>query len=312
MIFITLMLMKDRERLTGLIWVIAGSIGFYGVKGGIFTLLTGGKHLVWGPSGSFIEGNNELAFALTIVLPLMWYLRQRTINVWVKRALLVSIILTIFSILASYSRGALLSLIAIGIFLVLKSNKKAVAAILVLIMVPISLMVMPDKWVDRVNSIGEYDTDESAMGRIHVWKLAAKIAQDNVIFGGGFKVFSTRYYHKLYSDEITEGTNAYIATDAHSIYFLVLGEHGYIGLILFLILLATAFRTGSWIIRNTKDNNELLWAGDMAAMVQVGIIGYMVAGSFVGQAYFDLFYHLIAILALLRFHVEKNKHFINK
>ena len=49
-------------------WVMALSIGFFGVKGGIFTVVGGGENMVWGPPGSFIEGNNELALALIMVL----------------------------------------------------------------------------------------------------------------------------------------------------------------------------------------------------------------------------------------------------
>src|SRR5699024_1926779 len=39
LIAITLMLVKDKHRMHFLVWVIAMSIGFYGVKGGVFTLL---------------------------------------------------------------------------------------------------------------------------------------------------------------------------------------------------------------------------------------------------------------------------------
>lgn len=304
MILITLLLINNRERLQSLIWVIVLSIGFYGIKGGIFTIITGGNYMVWGPPGSFIEGNNELAFALTTILPLMWYLRTSTENKWVKWFLLISMLLTTFSILASYSRGAFLALIAIGFFLVLKSNKKAIILLIIIVLIPLALALMPGKWTDRIDTIGEYQSDGSAMGRIYVWKLATIIAQDNPIFGGGFQVFSTRTYHHRYGFEITGDFDTYIATDAHSIYFLILGEHGYIGLIIFLFLLFFAFKTGKWIIKNTKDNSDLFWARDMAAMIQVALVGYMVAGAFVGQPYFDLYYHLIAILAILRFIIE--------
>ena len=51
--------------------VLVCSIGFYGLKGGIFTLMHGGNLRVWGPGGSFIEGNNELALAIIVCIPLM-------------------------------------------------------------------------------------------------------------------------------------------------------------------------------------------------------------------------------------------------
>ncbi|MDZ7782429.1 MAG: putative O-glycosylation ligase, exosortase A system-associated [Halioglobus sp.] len=72
--FVTMMLMKNMERINQLIWVIVFSIGFYSVKGGIFTLMTGGAYHVYGPAGSYIMENNTLAVAVLMVVPLMIYM----------------------------------------------------------------------------------------------------------------------------------------------------------------------------------------------------------------------------------------------
>ena len=44
----------------------------------------------------------------------------------------------------------------------------------------------------------------------------------------------------------------------------------------------------------------MIWAGDLAAMCQVGLAGYAVGGAFAGLAYFDLPYHLMAIIILCK------------
>src|SRR3990172_10874138 len=49
MIFLTLILINTREKLHTLVWIIALSLGFYGIKGGIFTVLHGGVYEVRGP-----------------------------------------------------------------------------------------------------------------------------------------------------------------------------------------------------------------------------------------------------------------------
>ena len=46
MTFLILLLINTRERIEQLVWVIVGSLGFYGIKGGIFTVLTGGGNRV--------------------------------------------------------------------------------------------------------------------------------------------------------------------------------------------------------------------------------------------------------------------------
>ena len=75
MTLVMLMLIIDKDKLNKLIWAIVLSLGFFGVKGGVFTILKGGSSIVWGPPGSFVEGNNELALALLMIIPLANYLR---------------------------------------------------------------------------------------------------------------------------------------------------------------------------------------------------------------------------------------------
>ena len=71
-----------------------------------------------------------------------------------------------------------------------------------------------------------------------------------------------------------------------------------IGLGLFLALGFLAFRSCSWIIKQSKTRERLTWAGDLAAMLQVSLVGYATGGAFLGLAYFDLYYNLIAIMVI--------------
>lgn len=61
-----------------------------------------------------------------------------------------------------------------------------------------------------------------------------------------------------------------------------------------------AWLNGGWVIRNTKGQTQLLWAHDLAAMVQVSLIGYAVGGAFLNLTYFDLPYYAVVILIVLR------------
>jgi putative inorganic carbon (hco3(-)) transporter len=92
---------------------------------------------------------------------------------------------------------------------------------------------------------------------------------------------------------------------SHSNYFQMLGEHGWPGLFLFLLVLFLAWRAASDVIRRTKFNKELHWARDLCAMVQVSLIGYCVGGAFVNLGYFDLTYFLIGLVVLTRAYVYK-------
>jgi probable O-glycosylation ligase (exosortase A-associated) len=295
--FITIFIMHGRERLYALVGVIVLSLGFFGVKGGIFAVATGGAYIVWGPPGSFIEGNNELGLALIMTMPLMWYMRLRLPWAAARWAMLGAMGITALAVLSTQSRGAFLAICAMGAFLWLKSPKKMWTGLALLIAFPVLFAMMPASWHDRMATIETYEQDDSAMGRINAWHFAWNLAKERPLIGGGFDTFSPDLFHRYAPDP--EDFH-----DAHSIYFEVLAEHGFIGLGLFLGLLFSAFATGQGVIRRARGDPELGWAGDLAAMVQVSLVGYMVGGAFLGLAYFDLFYHLVAILLLLSYDVN--------
>ncbi len=298
MVLAMLLLMGEREDIHRLVWVIALSIGFFGIKGGLFTILTGGNYLVWGPPGSFIAGNNEIALVLLTVLPLFRYLQVTSDNVWVKRAMLASIVLITASILGSWSRGALLGGAAMFLVLWLKTRNKWLSGAAIAVALLAFLAFLPEGWFERMSTISDYKEDRSALGRLNAWGFAINMASERPLVGGGFRAFTPELFMKY----APTPTNFH---DAHSIYFEVLGEQGYVGLGLFVTLAILAFRTGGRIRKKVVGRKDLAWAGDLAGMVQVALIGYGVGGAFLGLAYFDLPYSLMAIVALTNANVDR-------
>jgi len=295
---VTLLVITDKKKLEYLIWAIVASLSFFGVKGGAFVMATAGSYRVWGPPDTFIEGNNELALALLMIIPLMWHLRQQAKNIWLRRIMVVFILLTLFSIISSYSRGAFLAAGAVLLMFWLKSSKKFVIGISLVVVVSAVLAFMPGQYFDRMNTIQNYEEDGSALGRINAWYFAFNLAMDRPLTGGGFGTFTKDLF-------ITYAPDPFDHHDAHSIYFEVLGEQGFIGLAIFLALWFFTFRLCSKIIKQTKNSEELEWANSLAKMVQVGVVAYIVGGAFLGLAYFDLPYHLMIIAVLCHMFVQK-------
>ncbi|OWW22236.1 putative O-glycosylation ligase, exosortase A system-associated [Noviherbaspirillum denitrificans] len=293
MILVTLMVLKTREHVQTFMWVLVLSLAFYGVKGGIFTLTSGGQYRVWGPVGTFIGGNNEIALALIMAIPLMHYLQLLTTNKWIRHGLTGSILLCALAAIGSYSRGALLAIAAMAFFMWLKSSKKAMLGILMILTIPLLVIFMPDQWGERMDTIGTYQEDASAMGRINAWIMAYNLAMDRPLTGGGFEIYDLQTFERY----------APIPTDvhaAHSIYFQALGEHGWVGLGLYLLLGFLTWRSCSWILRNTARRDDLKWAHSFAAMSQVSIIGFAVGGAFLSLLYFDVPYYLMAAIVVTR------------
>lgn len=296
MVFVTLLVLHTRRHIDLFVWVIALSLGFYGIKGGIYTVLGGGAGRVWGPPGSYIAGNNELALALTMTVPLMNYLRVISTQRWVKMGLLAAMVLTAFSILGSQSRGAFLAIIAMAAYMWRYSGHKFGFAVLLIPFAIGLVMFMPEAWMERMRTILEYQTDSSATGRINSWIMAFNLAVARPI-GGGFEVI-TPYLFGLYAP------NPASVRAAHSIYFQVLGEHGFFGLALFVTIWLLTWRTANSIRRRVKGVPELNWAAQLAAMANVSLVGYGVGGAFLSLAYFDLPYNILIVVVLLKHHVE--------
>lgn len=319
MVFVALYLLHSKQHVQVLIWILAGSVAFYGVKGGLFTLQMGGEYRVYGPQGSFIEENNALALATTMTIPLLYYLSLQDLKPWVRWGLvatmvrwglLAAMMICGFSALGSQSRGGFLAIAAMLAFLWSKSHAKVATGLVLILLVPVAIGFMPEKWSDRMWTIENYQQDGSAMGRINAWETAINVAEDRFV-GGGFEFHSPAVFAR-YAPEIRLAGEGGIVEEVqaipramHSIYFQMLGEHGFLGLALFLLFWILVWRDASWIITQSRGQKELRWASDLARMIQVSLVGYFVGGAFLSLAYYDVPYNLVVALVLTRGLIEK-------
>lgn len=290
MIVLTVALIYKREHIHWFLWVVVFSIGFYGVKGGIFTIATGGAHRVWGPAG-FIEGNNEIALAMIITIPLMYYiyLTVPPVKKWLRYGLIGAMVLTAAAALGSQSRGALLAICAMTAFLWWRSDKKGWLGILLFVVGTSLIAFMPSTWVERMNTIETYETDGSAMGRINAWAMTLNLANDHPGTGGGFAIYEADLFAKYAPNP--EDIHA-----AHSIYFQVLGEHGWIGLMIWLAIWVFTWRSAAWLRKHGNEVDGTLWCRQLGSMCQVSLVGYAVGGAFLSLAYFDLPYNVLVLV----------------
>ncbi|PWG62676.1 putative O-glycosylation ligase, exosortase A system-associated [Sediminicurvatus halobius] len=287
MTFVTMMLIYTPQRIHLLMWVITLSLAFFGIKGGWFTLSTGGAHRVLGPANSFIADRNSIGLALIMTIPMLRYLQLQAQHKWLKLVLTVSIALTMISIIGTHSRGALVGGVAMLGFFLLKSRGKAGVLLLVVPVVLATPYFMPEKYFDRMETIQNWEEDNSASERVRAWGNAVDLANHRFI-GGGFRALV--YWG---------------GRDSHSIFFGTLGEHGWLGLAMFMLLLLFTWRSASYIIRHSRRDPELYWARDLAAMLQVSLVGYCGAGAFLGLQYFDLYYSIIAIVVVTKLIVQR-------
>lgn len=320
MTFVTPMLIFGPRRIVWVILVTVVSLGFYGFKGGLFTISTGGSYMVLGPPRSFISGNTYIGLAMVMVLPLIlvtarffnerwldlgWPLKQS----WYKGIGLgfyAMFWLTGLAIIATYSRGAWLGLLAVAPFVFLRMRRKwaiVAAAVLALGVVGIAA---PDRMVERWQTIGGYEEDTSAMQRIQSWGANWNMAVERPLTGMGFRNVEMGYSWWI-SYANFEGYWRH-ALSPHSIYFQMLGQHGFGGLFVFLTLIAFTWLTLGRIKRQAKKADQK-WLSEYAWAIQIAFIGYLVSGAFLDVAYFNLVYAFIALAIIMRRELDETAAF---
>ncbi len=279
----TLFLINTREKLYALIVTIAASIGVVAVKGGLFAMLHGFSARVYGPPATQFEDNNQFAVAVLINVPLLilWY--RQTQNKWVKRGLMVAIPLHYVCAISSWSRGALLTMVAMTLFVLFKSKRKFLIAPIILIGAIAVINVLPKEWFDRMHTLETYEQDQSAQGRLTAWRDGWNFAIRHPFTGAGF-----------------EGWRWVTTRDWHSSYVEMFAEHGFIAFGIWISMILYTILDLRRLERKAKPMPELSWVVNYSQMLRASFIAYMVGTAFLGLSYWDLLYHLIFISVLLR------------
>jgi probable O-glycosylation ligase (exosortase A-associated) len=296
-------LTTTRERLNQLLWAVVLTIGIWGVKGALWSILHGGGG-IHGPDGGMLADNNDFGLGLILILPLLFYQWHLATNRHLRRGLMVMGFLVTLAVFFTYSRGALVGVCAMGAVFWLRSRAKFATGLLIAMLAVSIYSFAPDEWFKRMGSIETYQDDGSAMSRINLWKVSLRIVELHPVTGGGFKVT----FWPTITNNMLRGTDLIRLEKpraAHSIYFDVLSEHGWVGLFLFLVILSYSFMNCRWLIRCSRDRPELAWANLLGRMGQAALVGYATAGAFASQAYLDEYWCIIFIFDAARRLVAK-------
>ena len=186
-------MVNSRDRLRMMVWVIALSFAFFGFKGGLVGLMTGGTVPILRGPGGMLKDNNDFALALAMGVPMMLLIGRSEKREILRRALVLCVPLTAITIALTHSRGGFLALVMGLCVLVWRSrNKLAGFSVMALISLA-ALFAAPASYVERIGSISEYEQDDSAQARFAAWRTAGVMIQANPIFGVGFGRFQDNY-----------------------------------------------------------------------------------------------------------------------
>jgi probable O-glycosylation ligase (exosortase A-associated) len=280
--FVISAMATSRNRIYALVWIMVISLFYYGVKGGLFTIITGGHFHVIGPQATAIGDNNSLAAALLMVLPFANYLRGQVADKRIAVLLTAGMALTIISVVGSYSRGAVVGLGALALFALLRARNRFVYLGFAAVIFLFVLQFMPEGFFQRVATITTATQDTSFAARLQSWQVSFSYALDHFPFGAGFYAIQLgTLYNHYFPGQVPHAV--------HSIYFQVLGEQGFVGAIIYLCILAAAFVRCSVIVSRTRRMPEQRWANELAVAIQASLFVFAVSGAALPIAYYDLF-----------------------
>jgi probable O-glycosylation ligase (exosortase A-associated) len=306
------LVVTSRFRIHALLIAIALALSFHGLLDGLKFLVTGGGHIVRGIQK--FGDNNHFAVALVMSIPLIYYLFQYSRSRLVRLGALGSLTLTTLAVIGTRSRGGFVGLAIVGLVIALTSRKRWQGLLMVALGAGLVVLMAPDSWSERMNTIKSADQDGSFMQRVEAWQVSSAMALHNPLTGGGFHAVQTQPVWEQYRGQsgllgfVDIGSPSRGFRAAHSIYFEVLGDTGFVGLAIFLGMLANIFITRTEIKRMVRlAGPSLHWAGDLSDALAASVAAFMVGGSTVSLAYNEVLYMFAMLMEILKQQVARDR-----
>jgi probable O-glycosylation ligase (exosortase A-associated) len=295
MTVVATLVINTEERLNSLIRIVGYSLGFYGLKGGLFAILSGGALIVWGPEDSFLYANNSIGLGLAMNIPILLYLLKIEKSSQLRWLLRSMILFTYPAVVCTYSRGAWLGIGVVTIMSLFKSRKKLIAIGLVsvgmLAFQVVSPRITSDRLQERYDSLVNYQDDASAQSRFWNWEFCKRVGLARPLSGGGFNLYRLESYANFYPDFLTRWPGK--VWSCHNSWLSLFAEHGVPGFVIWFTLLIATLMTLQRIRAYGRHTGKVHLL-NFVAMVQNSLLAYFVVGTFIDAAYFDIFYYFIA------------------
>lgn len=247
---------------------------------------------------------NDLAMVLVCTLPMLVYLARPGRPAVVRLVLVGALGLFVVSIVQTGSRGGFLGLVAVfGVMLVRFTTVSRGQRIGAAALVAAGLAATADgQFWGRIASLANPSEDynwsgNSANGRMEVWKRGVGYMLEYPVFGvgaAGFGAAEGRLSPMAQSFDVTGRGFKWSA--AHNSFVQVGAELGVPGLIAFLALLAVAFRATRRIAAGARGARAPPAAATMAQVLMAALVGYVVSGFFLSQAYSAYLHTVLAMI----------------
>jgi probable O-glycosylation ligase (exosortase A-associated) len=308
---------EDMASFRIIVLVIAFSLGFESAKQGYGSLVQnpGGTNLNPLPQ---LGDNNGVAVGLLMLASVFsglsktatgwmfgrWAARDPN-GKWEKRLHQFFTFGVMYRAISTYSRGAFLAAGAMTIVNIIRSKQRAKAIFGAVVIGGAIYFVLPQSFWDRMGTIRAPTEDPgaaiadgdtmSSQSRIHFWRVAMDMAAANPVLGVGYNSYN-HYYNEYDFSRGFYGRGRSV----HSMWFGILGELGYTGITLFVLMFVLAQIGMFQVARLAKKGRIPIEFHHYSVSMQSALTACMIGGSFVPWQYTEMLWHFIALTMALR------------
>ncbi|HYJ52254.1 MAG TPA: putative O-glycosylation ligase, exosortase A system-associated [Allosphingosinicella sp.] len=302
--------LRSRLRIEAVLLFLVLSVGSISIVGGIKTMLSGGGYgvlnLMVDNNSGLYESSTISTVAIGIIPIILWLVRFGTIfpRDWRVKLFAAGLIFSCLLIpIGTEARTGLVCIALLGLLLLRDMKRRilylAGAALLALGSIPF----LPASFTQRMDTIQNIQADQSAGTRLAVWAWTWDYAQSHPL-GGGFGAYRSNHIQvQTVNTEsagdvqiVTAQTEADEARAYHSSYFEMLGEQGFPGLFLYLLIQAIGLARMEVLRRRYKraEGGEA-WISPLATALQHCQLIYLVGSLFVGIAFQSFGWLILAV-----------------
>jgi len=314
---ILLIVINTPHRMVSLVWTYGLSLGYHAVKIGLVTVYSGfviGRYTGFGPADTMIDDRNHFAIAMLMLAPLLFFLWKHADHRIMRTAAMIGMAMCFLAVIGSFSRGGMITMVVMGFFLWTKTNSKIVSGTLMGVLALLAVMFSPPEYKDRIaTTFAQFSEKESAYAddtkldesfclRVANWQLGWDMTLDSPVFGHGLRSIQNKEIATDFLNErhVCSDSPKYKVRAAHNIYVEVLTDSGFPGLFLFLAVLVGSWFSCGRIARMARGRADLLWAHDLALMMQVSLTAYAIGGILLSLAYYDGYFIIVCMIVALR------------
>lgn len=271
---------SDERRLRILYVVVALSVGFWAIKGGLKVVVLG-PHQVYGKS----YDNNLFALNSVMTLPMLFYFGLSVRRTKWRALLMAGAVLMCLAIIGSRSRAGFVAFAFVLAGMAWTSRYRIRAMTAVVLAVVVAVAVSGGEIRERIDSIVQYRADKSASSRFWTWAVAKEMLLESPLIGVGFSNFEIA---KSYMDG---GRKA-----AHNIYLQNLAELGILGHPLWLaFVLGSLFSMFRFMRRCRRLSPDMRWAYYLSRGLLLGMAAFCIHGMFHNEEYLELMFVLVGL-----------------